>query len=244
MFNFPISNSSLKEYFDTFLEPHHYVLHRYLGSGSRETLLVMYNFSFSKGLITLILGLIWRLPSFPAHQPFAVLLPTDFVTVSSQPIVTSEGLISSTENSLTTSPTTQPPTTDTRSVSLTVSMGTDVADHTTNPSDVTITAEQRITPFTNDTRLSVTSSGASHTDPYHLPNSTTLNFSVAVSSPTQEIDNEEIKNESTTHVLNPGNVFTLMPEESSTLENPNNSINQTTTRGTAGEGNVYSVFHK
>lgn len=168
--------------------------------------------------------------------------------MSPQPIVTSEGLISSTENSLTTSPTTRQLTTDT-SVTLTVSMSTDVTDHTTNPSNVTITAEERITPFANDTHMSVTSPTASQTDPYHLLNSTRLNYSSAVFSPTQDVASDEMRNESTTHILNPGNVFSLMPEESSTLENitenyQNNSTNQKTKSGTVVEGKIYLIFHK
>lgn len=182
------------------------------------------------------------------HSPaFIVLLLKGLVTVSPQPVVTSESLGSSTENSLTTSATTLLSTTG-ASVSLTVSISADVTEHTTNPSNVTIPAEERITPFTNDTHMSVTSSSAPHTDPYHLLNSSTLNYSRAVFSPTQEMDSDGMRNETTTYTSNPGNVFSLMPEESSTLENnkenQNNSINKKTKRGTVVEGNIYLIFHK
>lgn len=176
------------------------------------------------------------------HLPnFIVFLLSGLVTAVPQPNVTSEGLIHSTDNSLTTSPTTHLPSTDT-SVTLTVTKGTDVADRTTNPSNVTFTAEERKTTFTDDTHISVTSSTAEHTDPYHSLNSSTLSNSSAVFSPTQETDNDETTNESTTHRPSAGNV-SLTPEESSSSVNltencGKSSANLKTKNGVVVEGNT------
>ncbi len=89
---------------------------------------------------------------------FLALLLSDLVTVSPQLNVTEEGLID-----VTTSPTTNIP--------WTTSMGTDVTDESPNPTDVTITAGERTTSFTNHTHTSVTSPPATHTDPYHFNSS-------------------------------------------------------------------------
>ncbi|XP_044079244.1 T-cell surface protein tactile [Siniperca chuatsi] len=96
-------------------------------------------------------------------------LRTDPVTVSPQSSGTEEGLIGSTDISLTTSPTTGLSTVNTN-VTWTMSTGTDVTDDP-NLSNVTVTAGERITSFTNYTHISITSSPATHTDPYHLNNS-------------------------------------------------------------------------
>lgn len=126
-------------------------------------------------------------------------------------------------------------------------MSTDATDHTTNSSNVTIAAEEHITPFTNDTYISVTSSTVTHTDTYHLLNSTTLSYSSTAISPTQKMASDDMRNESTTHILNPDNVFSIMPEESSTLgniaETQNPATKQKTKHGTVAEGNTYNISH-
>ncbi|XP_070774005.1 T-cell surface protein tactile [Enoplosus armatus] len=94
-------------------------------------------------------------------------LGTDLVTVTPQSNVTEEGLIRSTDSSLTTSPTTGLSTTDTN-VTWTTSTDTDVTD---DPNISNVTAGERIPSFINYTQISITSSPATHTDPYHSNNS-------------------------------------------------------------------------
>lgn len=84
---------------------------------------------------------------------FLALLLSDLVTVSPQSNITEAGPIESADSGLTMSPT----------ITSTTSMGTDVTD---DPSNVTITAGEHITPFTNHTHINVTLSPATHTDPH------------------------------------------------------------------------------
>ncbi|KAM9348858.1 uncharacterized protein ABDE67_010899 [Symphorus nematophorus] len=98
-------------------------------------------------------------------------LRTDLLTISPQSNVTEKGLIKPTDSSFTTSPTIGLSTIDTN-VTWTTNIGTDVTDDNPNPSNVTFTAGH-----TNYTHTSVTSSPATHTDPYHfnISNNQTIN---------------------------------------------------------------------
>ncbi|KAI3373698.1 hypothetical protein L3Q82_022284 [Scortum barcoo] len=119
-------------------------------------------------------------------------LRTDLVTP--QPNVTEGSLVS-----LTTWPTTGLSATDTN---ITWTTSTDVTDDPLNPSNATIPAGET-TSFINHTHITVTSSPPTHTDPYHLSNSSyqemnvthrfeTSTFSDHFFGPTQEIGNESV----------------------------------------------------
>ncbi|XP_078122075.1 uncharacterized protein LOC144527724 isoform X2 [Sander vitreus] len=110
------------------------------------------------------------------HQEFIITvltattsLRTDLVTVPSQSNVTAEGLIESADSSFTTTPTTGLSTIDSNAT-WTMSMGTAVSDD--NPNSRNVTDGEHMTSLTNSTHISVTSSPATHTDPYHFNNST------------------------------------------------------------------------
>ncbi|XP_049448869.1 T-cell surface protein tactile [Epinephelus fuscoguttatus] len=101
--------------------------------------------------------------------PATTNLRTDLVTVPPQSNVTEQGVITSTGSSRTTSPTSGLSTTVTN-VTWTTSMGTDVTDNDLYLSNVT--AGEHETSLTNSTHINVTSSPATHTDPYRFSNST------------------------------------------------------------------------
>ncbi|XP_028451408.1 T-cell surface protein tactile [Perca flavescens] len=110
------------------------------------------------------------------HQEFIITvltattsLRTDVVTVSPQSNATAEGLTESADSSFTTTPTTGLSTTDSNAT-WTISMGTAVGDD--NPNSRNVTDGEHMTSLTNSTHVSVTSSPATHTDPYHFNNST------------------------------------------------------------------------
>ncbi|XP_031176284.1 T-cell surface protein tactile isoform X2 [Sander lucioperca] len=107
------------------------------------------------------------------HQEFIITVltatTTDLVTVPSQSNVTAEGLVESADSSFTTTPTTGLSTIDSNAT-WTMSMGTAVSDD--NPNSRNVTDGEHMTSLTNSTHISVTSSPATHTDPYHFNNST------------------------------------------------------------------------
>nr|XP_020454136.1 T-cell surface protein tactile-like [Monopterus albus] len=103
-------------------------------------------------------------------------------------------------------------------------MGTDVTDDNPNPSNVTVTAGEFITLLTNN-YTSVTSSPITHTDPYHLLNSTTLSYDSTVFRSTQEMASDETKTESTLHSVNPEDTVST-----STLGNLTENYESPTTR--------------
>ncbi|XP_041863773.1 uncharacterized protein si:ch1073-15f19.2 isoform X2 [Melanotaenia boesemani] len=88
-----------------------------------------------------------------------------------------------------------------------------------NPSSVTITAAERITPSTISTPISVTSSPATHPGTHHLLlNSTTShNLTTAAFRPIQEITRDGMRSESTHYTLQPEDIFSISTEESSTV---------------------------
>ncbi|XP_039634539.1 T-cell surface protein tactile isoform X3 [Perca fluviatilis] len=110
------------------------------------------------------------------HQEFIITvltattsLRTDLVTVSPQSNATAEGLTESADSSFTTTPTTGLSTIDSNAT-WTMSMSTAVGDD--NPNSRNVTDGEHMTSLTNYTHVSVTSSPATHTDPYHFNNST------------------------------------------------------------------------
>ncbi|XP_071362536.1 T-cell surface protein tactile [Trachinotus anak] len=140
-------------------------------------------------------------------------LSTDLSTVSPQSHVTEEDLMEPASSSFATSPTPGLSSTDT-SVTWATSMGTDAKDDSPSPGNVTITAGEHTTSFTNDTHVSVTSSPATHThtDPFLLINSTSLSYGSTVFRSTQEMASDDTP---TLHSVHPS----IRTEESSTLGN-------------------------
>lgn len=159
---------------------------------------------------------------------------SDPVTVPQHSNVTEKGLIEPADTRRTTLPTTEHSTVDTN-VIWTMSMGTDITDNL-SPSNVITTAGESVTSSINYTQTSVTSSPATHTDPYHVNNSTdqeinsnhTLNtssfadqsvagnLSINFGSTAFE-STEEMRNDSMPHTVHPGLKPSASPEESSTL---------------------------
>ncbi|KAF3705804.1 Nectin-4 Nectin cell adhesion molecule 4 [Channa argus] len=143
---------------------------------------------------------------------------TDLVKVSPQSNVTREGLTDSADSSFTTSPPTGLLATDT-SVTWTVRTSPDVTDGFSSPNNVTVTAGDYISSFTNDTDLSVPSSPATHPDPYHVPNSTALSYDSTVFSPTWNFSSDDTRDKSTPYAVHPNDDFSVTPEEFSTTGN-------------------------
>lgn len=148
--------------------------------------------------------------------------------------VTEKSLIESTDSRHTTLPTTEHSTIDANVIS-TMSTGSDVTDNP-NPSKVITTPGVNVTSSVNYTQTRVTSSPATHTDPYHITVSTdpeinsthtsnTSSFadqSVASDLPissgsTVFASTEERRNESMLHSVHPEVKPSTSPEETSIL---------------------------
>ncbi|XP_023122372.2 T-cell surface protein tactile [Amphiprion ocellaris] len=130
-------------------------------------------------------------------------LRTDLVTASPQ------GLTESADSSLNASMTTE--------LSTHANWTTNMDTVNPNTSDVTVTAIENITSFTQSRHTGVTSSPATH--------STRSSYSSTVFKETPEMAGDETRNESTIH---PADIFSTRPEETSTFgnisgnsENPN-----------------------
>ncbi|XP_006800133.1 T-cell surface protein tactile [Neolamprologus brichardi] len=141
---------------------------------------------------------------------------TVLTTTTSLKTVSPQGLTESAGISLTTSPTPELSTHTDRT--------TFIATNARNTTNVTITADEHITSFTNSTHISVTASPTTHSHTQDLLNTTVQRttesgYPSTMLTSTQESASDETRNETEVHTEQPEGISSATPEEYSTTGN-------------------------
>lgn len=149
-------------------------------------------------------------PICTVHSDNRIISSFTVLTVSPQGLTESAGI------SLTTSPTPELSTHTDRT--------TFIATNAPNTTNVTITADEHITSFTNSTHISVTASPTTHSHTQDLFNmtvqrTTESGYPSTMLTSTQESASDEMRNETEVHTEQPEGISSATPEEYSTTGN-------------------------